>query len=279
LLDTTTGNPIGKRLPNVDPRATTTFSPDSKMIVTTNTQRAYRWDAKTGEPIGMPLQNQGIVQAVAFSPDGKVVLTGELFSPGGKPLNTGEHFGSAQFWETATGKPAGPPLTDKSGFSGAIFSPDGKTILTRSSDMTRARIWDAVTRAPIGQPLDHQAAPWAVAFSPDSKTIVTGCTDKCARLWDSATGQAIGPPLPHRTEVKWVAFSVDGRTILTRDAGHIRVWRIAELPDDLPRLSAWVETMTGLELDKEGGIQVLDTPTWNERRKRLAELGGEPVPN
>jgi eukaryotic-like serine/threonine-protein kinase len=279
LLDTTTGKPFGKHLQNPGDTTTTTFSPDSKMIVTTNGLRAYRWDVMTGKGIGKLLQNQGRIESVAFSPDGKILLTGELFSPGGKPFVTGEHFGSAHFWETATGKPAGQPLTDKSGFSRAVFSPDGKTILTLSSAAKRARVWDAVTRSPIGQPLDHQAAPWAVAFSPDSKTIVTGCTDNCARLWDSATGQAIGPPLPHRTEVKWVAFSADGQTILTRDAGHIRVWRIAELPDDLPRLSAWVETMTGLELDDEGGIQVLDTPTWNERRKRLAELGGEPVPN
>jgi Flp pilus assembly protein TadD len=57
------------------------------------------------------------------------------------------------------------------------------------------------------------------------------------------------------------------------------VWRWgapAPLPDDLPRLTAWIEATSGLELDEHGSIRVLDRDAWLERRSRLEQLGGPP---
>jgi tetratricopeptide (TPR) repeat protein len=49
------------------------------------------------------------------------------------------------------------------------------------------------------------------------------------------------------------------------------------LPDELERISIWVEVITGLRLDKQQGlIQVLDNAAWLERRERLMQLGGPP---
>jgi hypothetical protein len=47
---------------------------------------------------------------------------------------------------------------------------------------------------------------------------------------------------------------------------------------DADRLRLWVEVLTGLELDADGVAGPLDGPTWQERRKRLDELGGPPGP-
>ena len=56
-----------------------------------------------------------------------------------------------------------------------------------------------------------------------------------------------------------------------------RLWDApASLPDDVPRLAAWVEAATGLELDERGSIRVLDRAAWLERRRRLEQLGGPP---
>jgi tetratricopeptide (TPR) repeat protein len=65
--------------------------------------------------------------------------------------------------------------------------------------------------------------------------------------------------------------------LLTCDGRAARLWEPpTALPDDLPRLSAWVKAATGLELDERGSIRVLDRPTWLESRRRLEQLGGPP---
>jgi hypothetical protein len=38
-----------------------------------------------------------------------------------------------------------------------------------------------------------------------------------------------------------------------------------------------VQVVTGMELDPTGGMNVLDAPTWQQRRRRLEELGGPPA--
>jgi eukaryotic-like serine/threonine-protein kinase len=77
-----------------------------------------------------------------------------------------------------------------------------------------------------------------VAFSPDGRLLLTGCWDRTARLWPV--------PVP-----------------------------VAGAPE---RVRLWAQVLTGLELDDDGVIHVLDAPTWQERRQRLEDLGGPPLP-
>jgi tetratricopeptide (TPR) repeat protein len=142
-----------------------------------------------------------------------------------------------------------------------------------------ARLWDAATGRPIGQTMPHPGWVYSVAFSPDGKMILTGCRDKRTRLWDAATGRQIGQSMEHGAYLGAVAFSPDGRFLLTA-GGTPRLWDApAPLPDDPPRLAAWVEVVTGLELDERGSVRVLDRDAWQERRRRLAQLGGPPPPD
>jgi WD40 repeat protein len=163
------------------------------------------------------------------------------------------------------------------GTVGAVaYSPDGKTILTASGNS--ARLSDATTfNTPIGTPLTHQSIVWVEAHSPDGKTVLTGSWDNTARLWDAATGKPLGTPMTHQGIVGAVAFSPDGKTVLTGgDDNTARLWDVSELPDDLPRVAAWVEVITGLRLDQEGNVHVLDNAAWLKSRERLQQLGGPP---
>ena len=130
----------------------------------------------------------------------------------------------------------------------------------------------------------HKRSIGGVAFSPDAKTIATGSDDETVRFWDIATGQPIGPSLRHHGPVRLLAFLADGKTLFIRSwTPFTQSWvsRLVpvppDLPDELERVAAWAEVITGLRLDKQqGGIDVLDNAAWLERREELMQLGGPP---
>jgi WD40 repeat protein/tetratricopeptide (TPR) repeat protein len=268
LWDAATGRPLGPPIRHQGGVTAAAFSPDGRIIVTGGADRAARlWDAATGRPLGPPLPHEGGVWAAAFSPDGRIIVTG------GGNVTTG----TARLWDAASGQPLGKPIRHQGIVMAAALSPDGRTVLTGSLDGT-ARLWDAATGRPLGPPLRPQGPVLAAALSPDGRTIVTGGLDRAARLWDAATGRPLGPPLPHQGGVTAVAFSPDGRAIATASLDQtVRLWHLAELPEDVPRLAAWIETLTGMELDPQGGIRILHAAKWTERRRRLEQLGGPPA--
>ena len=263
LWDVATGRQVGQTMEHGGGVHEVAFSPDGQTVLTGSQDATARlWDAATGRPLGPPLEHGGVVHSVAFGPDGKTVLTG-----------CGDTM--ARLWDTATGRLLGQPMPHEDPVISVAFSPDGRTIVAGCVQM--ARLWDTATGRPLGQPLEHSGEVSSVAFSPDGKTVVTGSRDKTARLWDTATGRPLGPPLEHGDSVWFVAFGPDGRSVLMGGERIARVWDApAALPDDPPRLAAWAEAATGLELDERGSIRVLDYSAWLERRRYLEQLGGPP---
>ncbi len=166
----------------------------------------------------------------------------------------------------------------EAGFFAAAFSPDSKTIATAGEDEI-AHLWDATTGAAIGQPMRHQGKVWAVAFSPDGKMLLTGSVDGTVRLWDAATGKPIGTPLQHPGRVRAVVFSPDGKRIATACGDNTaRLWELpAPVQGDRERIELWAQVVSGMKLDSDGVIQVLDGDTWGQLHQRLDALGGPPV--
>jgi WD40 repeat protein len=109
----------------------------------------------------------------------------------------------------------------------AAFSPNGRSVVTASSDGT-ARVWDAATGAPRTPPLEHQGPVEAASFSPDGRRVVTASADYTARVWDAETGRPLTDPLRHGAGVATVAFSPDSRRVVTGSRqGMARVWDAA----------------------------------------------------
>src|SRR5262249_11886058 len=143
----------------------------------------------------------GRVKAVAFSPDGKTVATrGTDNNARVWEVPTTQHW-----WPVTPPKPVGSLLWHQGEVSAIAFSPDGRRILTGSTDRF-ARLWDAPSAKLPGLSLTNSFPVTAVAFSPDGRTALTGTGGGSPEFWDVATGQprdVQGQPIHHVEKEFW----------------------------------------------------------------------------
>jgi WD40 repeat protein len=84
---------------------------------------------------------------------------------------------------------------------GLDFSPDGKRLISSSSDKT-AIIWDLTTRQQAHRLSGHSEAVKAVAFSKDGERAVTGSNDGTLRLWRVGDGGLIAEMTEHKQALR-----------------------------------------------------------------------------
>jgi WD40 repeat protein len=219
------------------------FSTDGKRIVTASHDGTARlWDA-SGNLLKQLKGHKGWVDHVAFSPDSKLILTASrdmtarLWDASGNPFKEleGGHVAfspDSKYIATASGDTArlwdasGNPLKELEGHRNhvwhAVFSPDGKRILTTSHDET-ARLWDANGNL-LKVLQGHNGGVRHAAFSPNRTLIVTASEDHTARLWDG-NGHPLKELAGHSGRVLHTAFSPDGKLIVTADEDETaRLW-------------------------------------------------------
>jgi WD40 repeat protein len=116
------------------------------------------------------------------------------------------------------------------GFSSAVFSPDGKWILTAGQSHITAQVWEAATGRMISEMIGHECdgsfcGIWSAVFSPDGQWVLTAGTDGTARIWEAATGEELVQLLGHEELVSSAVFSPDGQWVATAGFdGTARVW-------------------------------------------------------
>ena len=102
----------------------------------------------------------------------------------------------------------------KSGVTSLAYSPDGRRIVTASTDTT-ARISDAGDGHLIAELKGHRGEVWHAEFSPDGARVATASSDGRSILWEAGTGRPILTLEAHRGNAWQAIFSPDGRYIVT----------------------------------------------------------------
>ncbi len=127
-------------------------------------------------------------------------------------------------WDVQTGKEVLALKGHAKPISGIAFSPDGKRLLSTSTDRT-VKVWDGQTGQELLTRKANVTRPWGVAFSPDGKRLAALDGD-AVTVWD------IQPPAlgSIRSDAN-PSFSPDGKRVATasrsadqEDAVDVKVW-------------------------------------------------------
>ncbi|PYS77148.1 MAG: hypothetical protein DMF66_10875, partial [Acidobacteria bacterium] len=243
----------GGEAAGVAPSEVAAFSPDGKLLVTSNGDKTVQLrELSAGEPGGagggtrvFESYSSG-VYATAFSPDkrwfatgnkdktvrvwematGRKVrtltghtgwVTGLAFSPDSKWLASASLSGAVKLWDNETGREARTLEGHTEAVNAVAFSPDSKTLATASGDMT-VKLWGVATGQLLSTLSGHAAEVNSVAFSPDGKFVASGSADKAVRIWNTTTGQ-LTRKIPESGEVFSLAFKPDGSSLAVGSKG------------------------------------------------------------
>jgi WD40 repeat protein/tetratricopeptide (TPR) repeat protein len=220
---------------------------------------------RTGPAI-VPLPHRSVVETLILDP-----LQERGVTAGGSPSLWGKAAtGTARLWERQTGRRIGGPLQHEAYVGDALFTPDGRRVITWDVDGT-LRVWSTEDGSPVGAPIRLALALAHVAVNRQGDRILTLCrkgrlvgsysttsdfsrdspsrvspkilpqlpTEPIVSLWDLKTGRAISAPLKHPQPVFTCEFDPDGRRVITvDDQGTARAW---EPGSDVSSTPAWAQ--------------------------------------
>jgi WD40 repeat protein len=155
------------------------------------------------------------IASAKFSPDESRVLT----------ISASSTDGTARLWDAGSGKASWILGSGTHKIYSAVFSPNGRLVLTTSFEDGTARLWDAETGRPRMTLLGHTAGLDFGAFSPDGTRILTASRDTRVLIWQVTTGQLKTSFPGHNNQINSVMFSSDGSRVLTASEDKTaRLW-------------------------------------------------------
>jgi WD40 repeat protein len=211
---------VGQGMAHLERVAEIVCSKDGRTAATMSGGRQVRlWNVNAETAIGKPLEHgpTALIHNVLFSPDGRSVIT-----VGG---------GQVRFWDAATAKPDGSPLSLNKMVEGVWLSPNGQVLLTSTKE--ELRFWDTTTRLPLGTPV--RPGTRFAHFAPDSKSVAVGGPG--VRLIGVPSDLQSRLPLEAGGPCRDVTITRDGRfTVAVVGMSGCRLWDIAtgEPRADLP---------------------------------------------
>src|SRR5262249_38485207 len=175
-----------------------------------------------------------------------------------------------RIWDFATGRPLTQPLPHPDYVFTAVFSPNGRQVLTACRD-GMARLLDWPTGQPICPPFEHEhEVHGAVTFTPDGRWVLTGSDDGIVRVWEWRTGKLGAPPRSMGGAVVSLAVTPDGHYAVA--GGLMNALQVIHLGDlsernglDASELCTWAELVSGQRVQEGGGVTNLRAEEWLKR--------------
>jgi WD40 repeat protein len=189
-----------------------------------------------GTPIPLPnsiisSENASSIEEIASWAGHACSVFSLAFSPDSESLVSTSCDGTVRLWSLAIGSEL-RNLENKGVKVGAVFSPDGKTVVTWSNGDSQAiKMYDVVSGSEI-HVFEHSAYLYNATFSPDGKTLAAAAADGTVRLWDLPSGNEL-PELNGHLGMQYgiplavfsIAISPDGTKLASADQdGRVRIW-------------------------------------------------------
>ncbi|MDE0637028.1 MAG: WD40 repeat domain-containing protein [Candidatus Poribacteria bacterium] len=190
-----------------------------------------------------------------------------VFSPDGKMIAIKQGKQTVGIWNTSTGEHLNTLTGHESTLSLPVFSPDSKTIVTKTfvrfDKGGTVRLWDVATGENIMTFSYPDYYPQFV-FSPDGKMLATNYSDNSVRLWDTTTGENIKTLTGHTDVVHTPIFSRDGRILATHSKNWtVRLWEVAA-GKNIKTFNAPGGTSIKISHSPENDLLVISANSWEK---------------
>jgi hypothetical protein len=138
------------------------------------------------------------------------------------------------------------------GVKAAVFSPDGRLILSGGRMDRTVRLWETKTGKELKQFVGHTGHIMCVAISADGKYGASGCNGMQLRTWDLQTGLQVRQFQGHNDFIRGVKFLPDGKRLLSvSDDKTLRIWDLAT-GTQLQQVIAHSAFINDLALSRDG---------------------------
>lgn len=203
----------GRRIPLLTgdvSEAARVYSADGRLAVEcdyderTGRQGIALLDGETGKPFRkLKLTvTENLLPALAISPD-------KRFFASASSNTRNAQIVFVRLWDRVSGREIRQFNGHKLQVNAIAFSPDGKWLLTGSSDAT-VLIHEVATGREIVRLRGHEGPVSAAEFSPDGRFVLTMSWDQTTRLWNVATGKELCRLVSY-ADGDQVAVAPDGR--------------------------------------------------------------------
>ncbi len=260
------------------------------------------WDLETGTSVGQLIRGSTVAY-LEYSVDGRRLLSvdnagaatvldrasgreseipiatprynldvSRLFSPAGDRVGLPRLGGGAvQIFDSADGRPAGPPI-GHSRPDLLWFSPNHQEVLLFEVD-AGGQLWDLDSGQPAGPFLSHEGQGGA-DLSPNGDWVVTASAEGLTRIWNAHTGALIGL-FRFPSTAYGVSFLSDKRAVLT---GHLdgtgKVSRLRRDDRSLNLLRHLSQVLSGYRLASGTEPEALTAKELSTSWRELQDLAG-----